>query len=1667
MAVKDAVISTPEWMLERLYIAEYERVLLVKRGSNIFAKYEGNDPLLFRESNHWLLQFVGSHMLDHQFVLLYEDFPGEALPTLLRQPITTSQFFEIAEGLVNACIALHQQGLLFQQLNPSHIFIHPMSLQVKLLPSDDLSKWGTVVNMEQSLQHLLYIAPEQTGRMSLDIDARADLYALGVVFYRLLVGDLFRASTKEELLFQIVTKKPDLSAVSKKTGLVLLEQLIAKLLEKNPADRYQNALSLKQDLQLLQEGKLAQLTSGEEVFQPKPSPDICGRKDEFDVLLRSFKQVVQGDNKALFIEGTSGSGKSSFVYQLKPYLAEVDGYFAECKFDERQQQWIDLFIEPLRQMLKQLYFKGRESVESFRKSIVQSNFMAKELLVKLLPELRVLLPNDMPIIPDDVEFTMQQNTYLFSAIGKIIDAIVAQGHPIVWFLDDLQWADASSLDILERIFTQHENGYLFVVTAARDEASPIVDDCLGWLQTLPYFTRINLRLLHGAEIQEWLNKSIMLSPEDSTHVTKQLFQYTRGNPLFMREVFLAMLKGRAIYFDVAEERWKINDDIFQPIAARQDIIDFIVGRMDELSPSARHALQLAACIGHKFSLQLLQNLANIAELELLSNVEELVDQGFLIGKRQQNQQLFQFVHDRIQQAAYETITQAERQQFHYKIGKLLIENPVKSRLMAAVDQFNLCMPLLNRQEREQLAMWNYELALQTKKSGMFEYALHLFLASKSLLPENHWHVFRELSLPIYTFIGECAFLAGDYEQSQLHMKEALEHAQTSLEKLTIYRLMTFLYFEEENGEEVLEVGYLALEECGIHLPAKLQKWHVLQEYARLRLDLRNKTNAQLASLPPMEKEEIDILLQIIVNLISSSFRMDANLSGVLLLRSVRLLLKYGSIAESAVVFINFALVLSAGFQDIKQALRFGKLAVELAEKQENPYIKTRVYFAYGTFIHYWDKDYDASIKYVRLAQRYARQCGLKSIVSASSCFIVAMQWIRGMPLKSIYELICYEQGQHEDQAMILAKDYLAEFRGWTECLRDLKGQVEWHYPYTLQHEDAVIVMHHILRLQMSYYYADEEQARENLVRLDEPIRKMFNLVTAPFYFLYRSLWQFDWLAARPPKKIAYQYKKDIQKSINRFKKWAKITPQNFEHLLMLLQAENYRLKGADAEAMLYYDRALQLAKVHQFTSDVALIYERAAKFYASQHDRMKAKKYITQGIEVMQEWGAYKVGRLWDERYETYIALAAPMQEASMSFDLKTVLETTQSLAKEIRMEDLLQKLLFSLLKHANATAGYFMHYHQGQLQLAAKVEAEDMEFSYYPEGHMLQGSVQMVAEFVLQCDEPVLIPNVMKSALFTHNRSDAKSILCLPVHHKGEVMAVLYLENVLLYNAFSTIQLELIQMVTTQIAVSIENAKIYADLEVRVAERTKQYEEMNQHLIAVNERLEKNEAERKKLFQNISHELRSPITSSLGYIDVILDDIVTDPDKQKEYLGRSRERLLSLKSLIHDLFDLAKLEAGRIDYEKSVVGVVELYEAFVERYRNDVERAGLVFEVEGHFTHDAFVSIDMARIEQVMTNLMVNAVKYTDSGSVKMVMSAMNGWFYCAITDSGRGIPTNDLPFIFDSYFKASNTNNVDSHGVGLAICKQIIEQHAGKIAVESTEQKSSTFSFMLPLVK
>lgn len=1685
--------------IQRKYLQRFERVVILQIIPGVFneeqAKRYFEYAVYAEENNRWLLKPIAYEHANQQLMIIYEDFSGQPLTYFIQKQIPVNQFLYIATELVNACISLHQKGLLLGHLNPRNILIHSTSLQVKMI-----SKWQ--VNTENDLkfpvktEDLPYIAPEQTGRLPIEVDERADLYILGVFFYEMISKkSLFAANNSVDCIFDILTKKPDFSEFEKANDLKILRMIVERLLEKNPDNRYQSAVGLKEDLlrvqQLLAEGAneiLFPIGQDDKILHPRPSAKLYGRNDEHLMLRRTFEEVKAGKRHIVFINGPSGCGKSALAKELQNEVAMTKSYFISSKYDQLpNQETFSPIIQPLRQLLKQVYLEGESAIQQFQKGLQESEFLITESLLSLMPELKWFLPNNTKILKENYHYTLQLNALIFASIKKILAIFSRQRIPIVWVIDDLQWGNSITVDFLKQIYENHQGGYFLLVITVRNDDANLSGPITQWQQELDSFCALFPRPLSQQDVHDWLEDSLKTESLFIKDVANSLFHITQGNALFMNEVFRVLLHSKALYFDAIDNAWKFDGNQVQKTFENHELISFISNRINMLSPKAQFILQIASCFGREFDFKLLLKLVDLPAYELISQLEEMIQQGFIIApdyhfKRansiilEESSQLpsvkFQFVHDRIQQTAYEGLSQEKREEIHYTIGQMLIgtdEHIEESDyLQEIVRQFNYCIDRLSSEEKQQLAIWNYALGVQLKNAGLFKTALQFFVASLTLLPEKHWTVMREISLKIYTSLGECEYLIGDYQDSKEHIEEALEHTETVLEKLIIYRLMTLIYIESESSELVIDAGYAAFELCGMNISREPTKLQVLKEVLLLKWDLKNVTDKHLNSLPSIDKQEMDVLIQIMIYIVSNTYRMSPNLTGMLILRVFRLQLKYGATAESAMVYINYALVLISGFNDIKQALRFGKLAMSLADNQNSMIVKARIYFTYGIFLNHWEEDYESSIQYMRLTQQYGEQVGLNYQVTAMSCFLCATQLANGTPLKEIDEELQYQQGRYADISHVLSIDYLSEFQSWVSALRNPDVMPDWDLKITLKDEEMVVGMHSILRLQMAYLFQNEQQAGIILENIYTSIDSMTSLPTAPSYYFYRALWQFNFMK-QPSKnrKKSHQYVSEIKESLRKFKKWSKLAPHIYEHLYTLLLAENCRMKKLDGEALLYYDRAIQLAKVNKFPQDVAIIYERAANYYETLKDTTKTSDYITRAIREARRWGAETIAQKWEEQYGQYVQIQLQKQEYALSFDMITVLEATQSLAKEVRMEDLLQKLLFSLLKQANATSGYFIRSQNDRLYAQAMAQAEDMQFQYYNPPAELTSHIKVLAEFTLQSNEPVIISNTFKNSLFTHMKMDAKSILCLPVHHKGEIKALLYLENTLLQNAFNSTQVELLTMISTQIAVSIENAEIYQDLEQRVENRTKELGEMNLHLKEANEKLEMNELERKKLLHSISHELRSPITSSLGYIEAILDGLVATEDERRHYLMRSKDRLLSLNILIQDLFDLAKLEAGRLEYSYSKVHVQKFYEQLAVSYAEDVQRANLTYNTDGHFENAAYILVDLNRIKQVVTNMIMNAIKYTKQGAISFKMWTTDEDLICVVEDSGIGIPEQEIQFIFDSYYSASNIKNSDSHGIGLAICKKIIEQHHGKIFVESIEQQGSRFSFKLPLMK
>ena len=1699
--------STAEWTLRRMFVTTLNKMVLVKtnhiNSAEKKAKQRYEYEMLSQLSNKWLLQPIAIERLEKQDAIFYEDFNGITLKQYMQQNLSMHHFVTIAIEMANACLSLHQQNIVYKNLGPHNILVHPTSLQVKLLSSEYMTKLNnntpsTTENVYDGLEHIAYLAPEMTGRLNWKIDHRTDLYALGAIFYEMLSKTKpFQSSLATDLIYEILTKEPRPLHVVTEEVPVILSEIVGKLVSKNPEERYQSTIGLKADLILLQslmvEGteELTFLLGQQDIsMNVGLTTKLYGRENEFEKLENLFNDTRKGAKNLVFITGKSGVGKSKFILELKHYVLLSKGYFVASKFDQLQEETpFAPMIMPLRDVLKQVYLEGESSVAVWRKLFKEVDLNPTEQLITLIPELNWFIEANIELVSDHSDNTRQLYAYIFSSIQKILVTFAMQGHPIVLFLDDLQWADNLSIEMMQQIYEQHDAGYFIVIGSYRQDE--ISDGHLinTWQKNVEEHTMISLQLLSEQDVITWFEDSFNSQSAIIESFGRQVHYLTEGNPLFVKEAFLSLQSEKIIYYNLNDKLWEFDVTKVQQVYSNEKLLTVIENRINDLNRDVQDILQLASCFGKQFDINNLLKLVRCSSKELLQALKQLVEGGFLIpldenykwafafeeeGILQAYALQFQFVHDRIQKVAYMNLSDDERASVHFSIGGILKDSEQSieemERLIEIVKHFNYCKHLLNSIEKQDLAIWNYQLGVNAKKSGLFENALFFLTTCLELLPSNHWVEYRELAFEVCAHLGECEYLVGQYHKSESHLNTALDNAQNRLEQLSIYHLKTTLYIESDTITAGIDSGLQGLAVGNMKFATVPSRLKLLREFAFLKFELRSKSNTELLSIPSAQEKEIQLLIQIINNMLASSYRLNPTLSGILMLRAMRLLLKYGGTDESGIVFINYALILNAGFDDIKNAFRYGQLAVTMAEKQNNIYLIARIYFVYGMFINHNSDTYEKNIYYLNKAQQYSNDIGIYYIVAVSSCFICTTQLISGQKLEELKEEVERQRNLTFTKNHTSAHEYLVELDLWIQTLREEITDIPWDHPFTIQDEASDKIMHLMLRLKMSFWLQNYEQAFNILDELKQPMKSAFALVLTPYYYYYRALWQISSIQQkRCTQKQKVEYERDIKQSLKKLRKWSQHAPQNYEHLYTLLRAEYYQIQGLTSEAALHYDRAIQLARVHEFIQDEAIACERAAHFSVTQKDHKLAEDYILRGIQLMKNWGATRVAKQWEEQYAVVIVSSVPVKiDKPISFDLLTVFDTTHSLSQEIRMDELLRKMLFSILKHAGANIGYFIYKTKEGFVALAKAEANVTDFTLYNHKPLneLPESLQFMVRYVQQSGEYVIIDNAQIDTRFIHSTGNEKSILCLPILHKGGVVGALYLENNVTFQAFNAEKVEMLRMLSVQIAISIENAQMYADLEQRVEARTKELATINVHLTEANDRLQKNELERKRLLHSISHDLRTPITSALGYLESILDGVVKDEAKQVLYLQRSKERLLSLNKMIQDLFDLANLGAGRVEFTYSKLSVQQLYEEFSMKYEDEVCQSGLNYSTMMKCKEDAFVLVDMGRINQVIFNLIQNAIKYTNEGLINFVMTVHEKTLICSIEDSGLGIPKNELDFIFDSYFGGSNSANVESNGIGLAICKQIIQQHGGEIWTESVEKEGSKFIFTLPII-
>ncbi|MEA5574722.1 serine/threonine-protein kinase PknK, partial [Calothrix sp. UHCC 0171] len=936
-----------------------------------------------------IIQTYSLEPYQNGYMLVMEDFGGISLKDYFaavdtRYIASLEEFLQIAISLCDTLDILYRERIIHKDIKPSNILINPENKQVKLIDFSIASllprETQNLVNSNVLEGTLAYISPEQTGRMNRGIDYRTDFYSLGVTFYELLTGELpFSSIEPMELVYSHIAKKPTCVSNVKLGIPQVIGEIISKLMAKDAEDRYQSALGLKHDL----EQCLAEIKqSGEIKYFEIAQRDICdrfiipdklyGRETEVEKLLHAFERVSAGATEMMLVAGFSGIGKTAVVNEVHKPIVRQRGYFVQGKYDQFNRNIpFSAFVQAFRDLMGQLLTESDAQVQSWKNKILAVVGENGQVIIEVIPELERIIGQQPPA--PELSGTATENRFnlLFQ---KFTQVFTTAEHPLVMFLDDLQWADSASLKLMQLLMV--ETKYLFVIGAYRDNevfpAHPLIMTLDDIAKTGAVINTITLQPLSQNSLNQLVGETLKCPADLAQPLTQLISQKTQGNPFFSSQFLKALYAEELITFDLAAGYWQCNITKVKEKALTDDVVEFMALQLQKLPPTTQNILKLAACIGNQFDLHTLAIVCEQSEMETSTALWKALQSGFIlpqseiykfyVGIEEQigQQEVFQvvnykFLHDRIQQAAYSLIPQEQKQTTHLAIARLLHQSTRKTELEAnifeIVNHWNCAITLvLDPSERKNLAQLNLIAGSKAKASTANEPALTYFQTALTLLSDESWQTAPQLILALHEGAAEAAYLCGNSDQMEEWVRVILAQNLQPTQYVKAYEIQIQAYNAQGLFQEAIAIARTALAKFNVQLPEQPTPADippVLQEVTDL---LKGRTTQDLLNLPVMTEAEPLAIMQLLSSIIATTYISAPLLFPFVILTQVKLSINHGNTALSAVGYNSYAILLSNILGDLDGAYDFGQLALQLVAKLNARFIQAKVNVAFAAFI---------------------------------------------------------------------------------------------------------------------------------------------------------------------------------------------------------------------------------------------------------------------------------------------------------------------------------------------------------------------------------------------------------------------------------------------------------------------------------------------------------------------------------------------------------------------------------------------------------------------------------------------------------------------------------------------------------------------------------------------
>ncbi|MFK7825588.1 MAG: AAA family ATPase [Oligoflexales bacterium] len=1499
---------------------------------------------------------------------------------------------EIYLPLLETVSSLHEASVIHRDIKPSNIIIdisgEPFLIDFGLaILKSEKAKFQSDLNLLEG--SLAYLAPEQTGRINRTQDMRTDLYSLGISLYELLTGTKpFEGEDALELVHQHLAVVPNPPSSHIPYIPEAIDQVINKLLSKHPEKRYQSAKGLASDLQLIRQeliknndikdflpGRLDQF----KVFRVPET--LYGRDKEIAIFLDLFEHSAKGSLGIVRIIGDSGSGKTSLIKEIYKPVTRLDAKIIKGKWDPIQKVQPYLAIkDAFNELIDHIMMHDQSMINEIKYALNSAVSAQGQVLIDIIPNLALLLDSDEEIQPLYGEAARNRIHYLF---GKVLKALCEHVYPLVVVLDDLQWADSASLNLLESIVNFHQNLPLMFIFSYRVKEIKDSHPLNFFFNRLDNheirYSTIKIESLSIESTAHLVADSLQSQKEDVLQLAEIIHKKTGGNAFHVLQLLQNLVGSENLFYQQAQNKWMWKQEIFKEVMVSENLANLMIEKLNHLPTDLLIILQAASCIGSRFSLRILRDSLARPEEKLVLDLEHLIVSQFLSAVKGSRKQFFAarelekevsmvygFSHDKIQEAAYALIPADKKSEFHIKLARILYKHPIHD-VFTIVKNYNKAQELLlTEEEKITVVSLNLECGNKSLETGAYKSSETFAKAGLALLPKNHWNSHYHQSLDFFNILVEVAALRGELNSVDHFSKAIFDCAREPLHKVRAYKSLIVATMAHKDLNNALSIGLSALNELNLKIPNKPSVINLLKGLLNLKMTLGGRVEA-LEHKPEVKDQRVMACLNLIVDLIPAAYRSGGNVFPVLVFHLVRLTARYGNSSAGVFGFASYSIAQCAVMKDYDKGYRFANLAIRLSDT----YPEAAHKFIYYNFIQHWKNPFKNSVTGMFETYEKSREQGDLFTSTWSAFYYVFYQYLNGASLSEVKDkleklkfVLLWDEGAASSGQLLnqLLDDLLEKNTGHDflegRYYNGASAKKRYH-----EHNDQIeLCLYHLLKLKLAVLYG---KPSDGLIHA-EICRKHISSVIP--MFLHALILFYENIALCGSHQLAavtYKQKQQIKRNIKQFKVWSEINSTDFLYRYYLLVAEySFNIEKNPRKALRYYNLALEHAlNADGPIFDVGLIYYKTSDCYAfSNHEHMK-QVMAEHAYKAFEEWGCQSLSRDILIRYPSIsfhgLSNIQPAERENLDvsnikdgfeptssimsgkLDLDSIIKSSQIIASKIRISELLSNTLDIIIENAGAQRGVLVLRTDDswtvEMIRAIEQSGKQGERLGIPINDKSLNLPISIFNFVGQTKKPLIIQNASMDKKYGSDRyfkkSEVKSVLSFVLEHQDMVTAVVYLENNIIENAFSLERLNPLQVIGRGASIAIENSQLYENLEQKIEKRTRELSDALENLQETQAQLLETEkmAALGNLVAGVAHELNTPLGVSLtaaSTLNKAYDDMSVSLQtgiKKSQLSGflqlvdQSSQAILNSSQKAHELVENFKQLAVNMSEEQKV----------------------------------------------------------------------------------------------------------------------------------------------------